>query len=346
MIAVIIAGGSGTRLWPLSTPDYPKHLLKVNGEERSLLQKTYDRTKKITDKVYVITDVSHAHHVRDQLPQLTDETCIVEPARRGTTNCTASALAALSGKHNPDEAVFILWADHYIRDEEGFVHTINMATAVAEREKRIMLVGVEPDYPATGFGYIQKDTIFDEETFIHNVHSFKEKPNHETAKKYLKTGNYLWNSGYLIGTTNVLIDAMREYAPAMLQNYERLRDAASREEFTEIYTSFESSNIDNAFTEKVAGLLVVRANFDWMDLGSYSDLYKASELDQCGNHINGPAVETEGVENSFIHNYEDKPIAVVGLDNIVVINTPNGILVSRKDLSQKIGEVSKRIGKS
>lgn len=343
MIVVIIAGGSGSRLWPLSTPSFPKQLLKVNGDSRSLLQNTYDRARKLTDTIYVVPEASHVDIAREQLPELPEENIIVEPARRGTAHCIVQALDYISKKHDNDEPVAFVHSDHYIRDVEGFVHSFKVASESSTQQGRIVLVGVEPDHPATGFGYIQKSGLADEDRFVFNVHSFKEKPDHDTANEYLKSGNYLWNCGYFVGSVNTFKNAMQTDAPDLMANFQKLQDATP-ENYEETYLSFDSIAIDYALIEKVRNLLVVPANFDWMDLGSFSDLHKAADLDEENNSING-VVEIEDVQNSFVQNHEDKPVAVIGLDNVVVVNTPNGIVVARKDMSQKVGDVSKRFQK-
>ncbi|MES2971803.1 MAG: mannose-1-phosphate guanylyltransferase [Patescibacteria group bacterium] len=345
MIIVIIAGGSGTRLWPLSTPDYPKHLLKINGDERSLLQNTYDRAKLLTDKIYVVPEIGHAHHVREQLSELPDEAFIVEPARRGTASCVIAALMYVASRHDSKEPIAFISADHYIRDSDGFVATFSIAADVSAQQGRIVLIGVEPDYPATGFGYIQKDAIFDDEKFVYNVHSFKEKPDHKLAQKYLKSGNYLWNCSYFIGSLDTFLHSLKEYAPNMAKGYEELLATKTPEAFEEVYLALENNSIDYALMEKVKDLLVIPAAFDWMDVGSFNDIHKAVESDEQRNHVHGEKVELEGVENSFIQNHEDKPLAVIGLNNVAVINTPHGLLVTRKDLAQQVGEVSKRFKK-
>jgi mannose-1-phosphate guanylyltransferase len=342
MIVVIIAGGSGTRLWPLSTPDYPKHLLNINDSDSSLLQFTYKRATRLAKDVYVVSDHSHISHVRDQLSDLAEESFIVEPARRGTANCIIAALAHISKHHSADEPIAFIHADHYIRDVAGFTYSFRLAERVAENEKRIVLVGVEPDEPSTSFGYIEKgEALANQQALVFNVSSFKEKPDYKTAKTYLKSGNYLWNGGYFLGSLETFLFSMETYAPEMTEHYNDLL-SASPDEYENVYLSFESIAIDYALIEKVPNLLVVPASFDWMDLGSYSDLHKAVASDEKGNHIVGK-VEIEGVQNSFVRNQEDKPVVVIGLDNVAVINTPNGILVVRKDLSQKVGDVSKRL---
>ncbi len=338
---MIIAGGSGTRLWPLSTPSYPKHLLKINGDNKSLLQNTYERAKGISSAIYVVTEAGHAHHIKEQLPELTDDAFIVEPARRGTASCIVAALAHVQSRHDNDEPIAVLSADHYIRDVAGFEHSFKVASKSSQDSSRIVLVGVEPDYPAIGFGYIQKDALFDEKSFVFNVHSFKEKPDYNTAKQYVKSGKYLWNCGYFVGSVNTFKQAMEANAPDLFANYEKLVKVANSD-YEKTYLAFENNTIDYGLIEKVPDLLVVPASFDWMDLGSFGDIHKAVESDERGNHVHGQ-VEIEDMENSFIQNHEDKPVAVIGLDNVVVINSPDGILVARKDLAQKVGEVSKRI---
>ena len=344
MIVVIIAGGSGTRLWPLSTPEYPKHLLKINGDDRSLLQHTYDRARTLTDKIYVVSDNSHIEHVREQLSELPPEAFIVEPARRGTANCIVAALAYVGGRHDPDEAIASVHADHYIRDIDGFKHSFKVATEVSRTSGRIVLVGVEPDHPAVGFGYIQKAELFDEANFVYGVQSFKEKPAFDVAQEYVASGKYLWNCGYFVGSINTFKQKMQAYAPELLESYEKLA-AATPENYEATYLSLINEAIDYALIEKVQDLLVVPASFDWMDLGSFGDLHKAIGGDEQGNHVHGK-IEMEEVTNSYAHNQEDKPVAVIGLDNVVVINTPQGILVARKDLAQQVGAVSKRLNKA
>ncbi len=346
MIVCIIAGGSGTRLWPLSTSAYPKHLLQINGSDKSLLQNTYERAKRIADDVYVITEKGHAHHIISQLPELSDDNFVIEQARRGTASCIVAALAHVSSRHNQDEPIAILSADHHIRDLVGFEHSFKIAAEASQKEGRIVLVGVEPDHAAIGFGYIQKDSIFDEESLVYNVHSFKEKPEYEIAREYVKSGDYLWNCGYFVGSFDTFSKKMKEFSNELHENLTRLKSAKNEEEYKNVYLSFNSEAIDYALIEKVKDLLVVPASFDWMDLGSYSDLHKAVGADEQGNYVSKHGnVELEDVENCYIENHEEKPLAVIGLDNVVVINTKDGIVVARKDLGQKVGVVAKRIAK-
>lgn len=342
MITVIIAGGSGTRLWPLSTPDYPKHLLKLIDDE-SLLQATFKRAQRLSDKIYVITEASHAHHVKEQLPELGEDSFIVEPGRRGTASCIVAALHKIQANHDTDEPIAFIHADHYIRDVNGFAASFKVAATESQKYKKLVLVGVEPTYPATGFGYIQKDKALDDSSLIYSVHSFKEKPAFEVAQNYLESGQYLWNCGYFIGSLSVFLQLMGKFAPDLKKDYELLLATKDEDSFKKTYLSFENNTIDYALIEKAQNLLVVPASFDWMDVGSFGDLHKASNTDELGNHKRGKVIEIDGVENSYIRSEDGKPIAVIGLDNIVVVDTPNGILVARKDLAQKVGDIAKKI---
>jgi len=342
MITVIIAGGAGTRLWPLSTSEFPKHLLKLSGDEFSLLQGAYARAGRLASDIYVVTDASHAHHVQAQLPELAPENLIIEPARRGTASCILAALVHISKRHDASEPIAFMPADHYIRDVEGFTYSFKLAESTAQKENSLVLVGVEPDQPATGFGYIEKGKLADADQLVFNVQSFQEKPDFKTAQKFLRSGRYLWNCGYFVGSVDMFLSAMHEHAPDLANSYKNL-SVAGPQEFEQAYLALENIAIDYALIEKVSGLLVVPASFDWMDLGSYSDLSKAVNADEAGNYTNGQNIHVEEVQNMYIENQEDKPVVVIGLDNCVVINTPHGILVTRKDLSQKVGEVSKRI---
>lgn len=346
MITVIIAGGSGTRLWPLSTPDYPKHLLKLTGE-RTMLQTAYDRSVKLGDTTYVVTEASHSDHVRQQLPELPDSAFLIEPGRRGTGNCIVFALDVISRSHDLDEPIAFVHSDHYIRDISGYVRSLKRAADASDRTHKITLVGIEPTYPATIFGYIERDGVLQDENDAYKIQSFKEKPDFETAKRYIKAGRYLWNCGYFVGSVNTFLSEIKRSSPELQHSLNTLKDQSETmsQAYNQAYLELGDLVIDYALSEKSDNLAVVSASFDWMDIGSFKDLHDVVEQDEQGNHFRGASIYPVDVENVYVRNEEDKPIAIIGLDNIVVVNTPAGILVSRKDVSHRTGEVAKQLQK-
>ena len=345
MITVIIAGGSGTRLWPLSTPDNPKQLLTLTGE-RSMVQQAYDRAKRLGDNVYVVTEASHAEALRAQLPELSDEKFLIEPGRRGTAHCILFALDFIARHEDRDEPIAFIHADHHIRDIHGFARSFGVAAEVSREQNAITLIGIEPTFPSTGFGYILRgDEIF-ADAGTYQVVTFKEKPDYETAREYVESGNYLWNCGYFVGSANVFCGELDRFAPDLRATYDMLAAIAEHggEEYNRTYLELDNQVIDIALMEKAKDLAVVSADFDWMDIGNFKDLHDVVVKDEMGNYQRGEKIHTIETENVYVRNEEpDKPVAVIGLDNVVVVNTPDGILVARKDLSAKCGDVAKKL---
>lgn len=343
MIIAIIAGGSGTRLWPLSVSKYPKHLLKLTGA-RSLLQNTVTRAELLTNDIYIISEASHIEHVYEQLPQIPKDHIIVEPGRRGTASCFLALLARLKDRISKDEAIVFMFADHHIRDTESFYEAIRQAADISVKHQRMVLLGVEPTYAATGFGYIERDQRLEADQAAYQVKSFKEKPDHKTAESYLAAGRYLWNMGYFAAPLPVFERDIKTFAPQLWQNYQKLLTVRNTKTFNEAYLSFASEPIDTALTEQVEDLLVTPGTFDWVDVGSFPDVHHVSAQDEDGNTLQG-LVEVDHVTNSLVRNDTETPVAVIGLDNVAVISTPYGILVTNKSHAQKVKDVSKRFSK-
>ena len=343
MITVIIAGGSGTRLWPLSTSAKPKQLLKLVNDY-TMVQNTYNRATTFSKEIYVVPDESLVKLLKQQLPVLDDEHIISEPGRRGTANCIIAALAYIAKNHpDHDEPIAFISADHQVRDVEGFGRSFIKAGEASKALKEIALIGIEPTFPATGFGYIERGAETSQES-VYEVKSFKEKPDFDTARKYMHAGNYLWNCGYFVGSVNTFLQAMKSSAPALLERYEALMGLDDgTKEYVDTYQLFESDSIDYALIEKAKKLVVTPATFDWMDVGNFKDLHDVNEQDEIGNYICGDKVHMIEVENAYVRNEEEKDIAIIGLDNVVVVNTPDGLLVARKDLAPKVGDIAKKI---
>lgn len=345
MITVIIAGGSGTRLWPLSTSTQPKQLLALTGE-RTLVQQAYDRATKLGDTVYIVTESSHAQALKEQIPELSDDRFLIEPGRRGTAHCIVFALDYISRHHDRREPVAFIHSDHNVRDINGFTRSFAAAARVSVENSEIVLIGIEPTFPSTGFGYIQRDGVLDEVAGVYNVQSFKEKPDYDTAVQYVNSGNYLWNCGYFVGSVDTFLNEMRLSAPELQQSFDTLAhiDDFGSENYNQAYLSLNNQVIDVALIEKAQRLAVVSASFDWMDIGNFKDLHDVVVKDEANNYFNGNNIHAVELENAFIRNEEpNKPVAIIGLDNIVVVNTPDGILVARKDVSAKAGDIAKKL---
>ena len=345
MITVIIAGGSGTRLWPLSTPRQPKQLLALT-TERTMVQQAYDRAARIGETVYIVTEASHADALRAQLPERPDEAFLTEPGRRGTAHCIIFALDYIARHHDKDEPIAFIHSDHNVRDLAGFARSFATAGKVSNNNNEIALIGIEPTFPSTGFGYIERDGVLDEDAGVYNVESFKEKPDFETAVEYVRSGNYLWNCGYFVGSVNTFLNELHRSAPELEKNYELLAAIAEHgsDEYNETYLSLDNQVIDIALIEKAKSLAVVSANFDWMDIGNFKDLHDVVVKDEENNYFKGGNIHPIEVDNVYVRNEEpEKPVAVIGLDNVVVVNTPDGILVARKDVSAKAGDVAKKL---
>lgn len=347
MIAVIIAGGSGTRLWPLSTSTQPKQLLALTSE-RTMVQQAYDRARKLGDTIYVVTEASHAEALRAQLPELPDEAFLIEPGRRGTAHCIVLALDYINRHHDRTEPIAFIHSDHNVRDVQGFAHSFATAARISRERGCITLIGIEPTFPSTGFGYIQRDGVIDAQAGVYNVESFKEKPDYETAKQYVESGNYLWNCGYFVGSVEVFMREMQQSAPDLWSNYQTLASIADfgSEAYNHAYLALDNQVIDIALIEKAHQLAMVSASFDWMDIGNFKDLHDAVAKDESGNYAYGDNIHTIDVASTYIRNERpDKPVAVIGLDNVVVVNTPDGVLVARRDVAAKCGDIAKKLQK-
>lgn len=338
MIVVIIAGGSGTRLWPLSQSNYPKHLLKLTGE-KSLLQNTYARAKEITKNIYTVTEASHSDEVAVQLPELTAQQIIVEPFRRGTASCIMLALAAVRQRHRADEPVVFLHADHHITDSAAFAAAVKAAASLAGRERAIALIGLEPKYPATGFGYIEKGSklpaILGSPAF--KVKVFKEKPSLELAQKYCADGQHLWNLGLFAAPIRVFEEEFAAHDRQLAEAYKKIRGGSR---IDPIYKRLESKPVDTAIIEKSKRTVAVPGSFDWADIGSYFDLHKILAGAR-GNAVKGD-IELIDCEDSMVHGH-DKPIVAIGLSGVVIVDSPHGLLVCSKESAQLVGEVAKKL---
>jgi mannose-1-phosphate guanylyltransferase/mannose-6-phosphate isomerase len=330
MIIVIIAGGQGTRLWPLSKADHPKHLLSLI-DEGSLLQNTIKRVEPLTKSIYIVPEASHVAEVKKQIPAYKDN-IILEPARRGTANCIIFALAKLKKLIKPDEVVVFLHADHHIGDIESFRNTLQAAAEASSEQKKVALIGVAPDYPATGFGYIKTGAEIGSQKGlpILEVEKFVEKPDEKTARQYLKSHQYLWNLGLFAGNIDTFEREIKSSSPELWKRYEILLGGHDKK-----YLDFPNEAIDTALIEKIPDLVVIPGHFDWADIGSFRDLYEILRGGDSNVH-RGKVYDIDSKDSLIMGT--DKPIVTIGLENMIVVDTPEGILVCPKDKCQLVKE--------
>ena len=335
---MIVAGGKGTRLWPISTADYPKQLIDVTGEGPSLIQQAYERAKKITtpDRIFIETEASHGHLIAEQIPELEPENIIIEPERRNTTAAIVTSLSLIARKFGEDEVVASLWADHHIKDWRGLKESLALAEMASKNLSTMVVIGSEPLYPHTGMGHIKKGDKLDDLAQVHRVSSFKEKPNFELAKKYTNSGQYLWNTGYIITSYKTLKLKLADPGidPHWLEQARLIEKAKTKDE------------IDRQFL-KLKDMAVVGANFDWLDIGGLNEVYSIADKDQDGISLVGSKNLTYQAENKqvYINNCGDKPLAVIGLEGVAVINTPNGIAVVKLSEAQKVKDATEYFNK-
>lgn len=339
---VIMAGGGGTRLWPLSTPDMPKQFMKVM-DNRSMIEMTFDRIRDLVpaENRWIITIANQAPQLRSLNLDVPTENIIEEPVGRNTAPCIGlSALKIL--EKDPEAVLAVLPADHLIRDIPAFHACIRDAVEAVEKTDAIATIGIEPTRPETGYGYIQA-TNREVTPNVVKVASFKEKPDAETAEAYLKTGEYLWNSGMFIWTAKRISDDLKKHLPAMfetLQHLVKLTDSPSdRIVYDDLYKSIDPVSIDYGVIEHATDVLMVRGRFDWSDVGGYDELHRITEKDREGNVALGD-IYLNSAKGCYVRSFNERPIAVIGLENVVVVNTEEGILVCDRATAQKVRGVT------
>ena len=342
---VILAGGSGTRLWPRSRERLPKHLLALHGE-RSLLQTTFDRVSRLTDEVYVVTEKSQVESIKQQLPGLPAGRYIIEPARRGTASALGLAAVAIQ-ERDPQATMLSVHADHYLgHDEDAYLKTLEAEAHWAEAKRSLVTVGLKPPYASTAFGYIQVGPRVDGDaaTPVHRARAFVEKPDLQTAERYVAAGDYLWNLGLFSWPVDVLFSELGKHAPDLqrgLQEVARARLNGQAVEADRAYRALPTEAIDYAVMERTDNLLVVGATFEWHDIGSWADLHDILRRDEAGNFVEGDSILID-TKNCMIHS-PNKLVAAVGLEDMVVIETADAILICPKARSQDVKLIVERL---
>jgi len=338
--AVIMAGGVGSRFWPRSKKKLPKQLLQIFGDD-TMIQATVNRLAGLIDKenIYVITNELQSPEVMNQLKDIPAENIIEEPFGRNTAACIGLASVIIKAK-DPDAITVILPADHIIRDVEKFKLTLENAAKFANESKGLVTIGIEPTRPETGYGYIQiNDKPVTENIF--KVLTFAEKPNYATAVRFVDSGDFLWNSGMFIWRCDVILDEIKNLMPDLHEGLitveKYLTSPNFKEELKKVYAQLKKISIDYGIMEKSTRVFLTKGSFNWSDVGSWEEVYQLSDKNENGNATVGN-VYINMVNDSYVYS-PDKVTAVIGLDNVIVINDNDNLLICRRDKAQDVKEV-------
>lgn len=348
LTALIMAGGKGTRFWPLSTEEKPKQFLNLIGEE-TMIQMTVNRIKPIIpiERIFVCTGERYVDLVKQQLPELPERNIIIEPEGRNTAPCIALS-AFIIKKYYDDATMVVLPSDHLIKDEEGFRSIIKIADKfVANNNSAIITLGMKPSRPETGYGYIKyrKNRNVQNDYNVIKVDAFVEKPNREKAEEYLADGSYLWNGGMFLWSADNILNQIKKYSIDTydaLQKISEVREEKLQEFINTNYKNTEAISIDYAVLEKSNDIYVVPSDFGWDDIGSWTSMERYREKDSNGNIQVGDVKQLDTTNNLIISS--GKKIIISDLEEIYVIETENNIVIGRKEKIHKIKEIKERVG--
>ncbi|NQV15871.1 NTP transferase domain-containing protein [bacterium] len=348
MIAVIMAGGVGSRFWPRSRVERPKQLLDIVSDQ-SMLRVTYDRLSKITEqhKIYIVAGPNLKEALQKELPEMPDSNLIVEPSGKNTAPAIG-LVAALLKRDEADDVIGVFPADHLITDLDTFRDNVQVGIEFAKAEDALITFGIEPSRAATGYGYIKFDhSQASHANQIFKVERFTEKPDLESARNMVSSGDYLWNGGMFIWRISSILKALKIHLPEMYSKLEIIRAAVGRDDCQEImeqaWSEIEGESIDYGVLEKASNVYVIKGMFDWNDVGSWDALYEIEDKDESGNILEGN-IQAFNTENSLIHS-KDLRIAAVGVKNMIIIKSGNAILIINRNESEQVKEVVARLKK-
>jgi mannose-1-phosphate guanylyltransferase len=337
---LIMAGGIGSRFWPLSSNKKPKQFLNLIDDQRNMIQLTVDRIKEIADseEIFIATSENYKNDVEKYLPEIPSENISIEPMRRNTAACIGLAALHIEEKH-PEATMLILPSDHLISNNEEFINTIRSAAEIAEAGDNLVTIGIEPTRPETGYGYINYNQNQFKEAY--EVNKFTEKPDLKKAIEFIKSGNYLWNSGMFVWKVKTIRKMFKKYMTELDQALENINEVIGTAEEKEItyqeFKKLESISIDYGVMEKDDNIYVVPGSFGWDDIGSWSSLADIKEKDEAGNVTKGSYL-TIKTNNSIIQ-AKDKLIAAVGMEDVIIVESEDAILVCNKDNDQDVKEL-------
>jgi mannose-1-phosphate guanylyltransferase len=346
--AVIMAGGSGTRFWPQSRRQLPKQLLRLAGD-RTMIQQTLDRCRSWAEPAnsWIVTNTLQAAATQQQLPELPEDNLLVEPAARNTAPCVGLAALEIL-ERDPDGIMFVMPADHVIQPLEAFHAAVHRAVDVVQNNpEQLVLFGVTPAFPSTGYGYIERGDLIGQQTpSLFHVKTFREKPHLSLAEQYIREGRFFWNCGIFCWKAATIIQLLEQFEPELHAGLLRIRDGwrkgQRRESMASEFPLLKNISIDYAILERANSVVVLEAPFLWDDVGSWLSLPRLNGVDASGNTIDGLfcGVDTHGC---IVRTSSDHLVATLGLRNLIIVHTPDATLVADASQSERIKQLLEQL---
>ena len=341
-----MAGGVGSRFWPVSTESFPKQFHDMLGTGDTLLQKTFQRLNKLipTENIFILTNEKYNDLVLQPLPAVKQKQVILEPAMRNTAPCILYASLKIQ-KLNPDAVMIVAPSDHWIEDETAFTQNVQQAFQFCEQNDALMTLGIKPTFPNTGYGYIEFGNDFEEN--ISEVIQFREKPDYDTAKQFLAQGNFLWNAGIFMWSASSVINAFKNNQPELFQHFnkgmELYNTDAEAKFIEENYAKAENISVDYAIMESSKNVYVIPATFDWNDLGTWGSLYDKLDKDQNQNAVVNAKTLVEDASGNMIRTAKEKVVVVDGLNDYIIVDKDEVLLIFPKTKEQDIKKVLQNV---
>ncbi len=341
-----MAGGVGSRFWPVSTQNFPKQFHDMLGTGDTLIQKTFKRLAALIpeENIFILTNERYNDLVFEQLPGVTKRQVVLEPAMRNTAPCILYASLKIQ-KENPDAVMIVAPSDHWIEDETAFTKNVQQAFDFCTNNDVLMTLGITPTFPNTGYGYIE----FDKDTTdaIKSVNQFREKPDYDTAKQFIEQGNFLWNAGIFMWSVNAVVSAFKNNQPELYALFESGIDVYNtdfEDDFVrDNYGKAENISVDYAIMEKSANVFVIPATFDWNDLGTWGSLYDKLDKDSKNNAVVNAKTLTEDASGNMIRTKGDKVVVVDGLKDYIIVDKEDVLLIFPKKKEQAIKKVLQKV---
>lgn len=344
--AVIMAGGIGSRFWPVSRTSHPKQFQDIMGTGETLLQLTFNRLSSIVlrENILILTNDSYKDIVNEQISHLEEDQIILEPEMKNTAPCILMAALKIK-KKNPDAVMLVAPSDHWIVEKEKFVDDVNKAFATAAKEDILLTLGIKPTFPNTGYGYIKfaEDDILSNESDIFKVQQFAEKPSLRNAKKYIEDGNYLWNAGIFIWKASVIVNAFQTHSNDLFELFNRGMEFYNEEGeddfIKDTYPRARNVSVDYAILESSENVYVIPAGFDWDDLGAWGALYGKLAKDEDKNAVVNARLQSDDSSENMVYTSNNKVVVLAGMENYIIVDSDDVLLIVPKDREQEIKEL-------